>query len=150
MDNHKILKYSYWLSIICLIHCITFPILTAILPFINIVFEINEWIEIGIIGSVIIFGSYSLIHAYITHHKNINPLVVFYIGIIISVYIHFPENHSHNHNNFSFNYKIFLEIFSGILIAFAQLYNLKITPRTCNHNHSNDEVEKIDGIINKL
>ncbi|MFT4646014.1 MAG: hypothetical protein ACI8ZX_002438 [Planctomycetota bacterium] len=126
MDNHKILIYSYWLSVICLIHCISFPIIIAILPVIGIVFEINEWIEIGIILSVLIFGSYSLIHAYITHHKNIKPLVIFYFGMSISFYIHFIA-HDHSSN------ALILEIISGAIIAGAQFYNLKITPKTCNN-----------------
>lgn len=132
MNNHKIFKYSYWLSIVCLIHCISFPIIIALLPFMDIVFEINEWFEFGIIFSIIIFGSYSLIHAYKTHHKNILPIIIFYLGIIISVYIHFIAEHSHG------NESMFLEIFSGVIIAGAQFYNLKITPKACNvdHNHS--------------
>lgn len=136
MKNHNILKYSYWLSIICLVHCITFPILAIILPFVNIVFEINHWVEISIILSVIIFGSYALIHAYINHHKNYKPLLIFYIGIAISVYIHFfnHDHAGHNHGGASNNLSLFLEIFSGVLIAGSQFYNLKITPRTCSHS----------------
>ena len=132
MNNHKILIYSYWLSIICLIHCISFPIIIAILPFLDIVFEINKWLEVGIILSVLIFGSYSLIHAYITHHKNIKPLIIFYFGIVLSFYIHFI---AHNHANSG----ILLEIISGVVIAGSQFYNLKITPKTCTnkepHSH---------------
>ena len=141
MQNHKILKYSYWLSVICLIHCVTFPIITIILPFLDIVFEINEWVEISIILSVIVFGSYSLIHAYITHHKNIKPIIIFYIGVSISIYIHFIYNNLHN------NFTLFLEIFSGVLIAVSQFYNLKITPKSCNHSHEHSH-KKIKGIEN--
>lgn len=129
MNNHKILKYSYWLSIVCLIHCISFPLLIAILPFLDIVFEINKWLEIAIILSVVIFGTYSLFHAYKTHHHNKSPLIIFFIGIIISIYIHFIAH------DFSNGLSIFLEIFSGILLAGAQFYNLKITPKSCSHSH---------------
>jgi len=133
MNNHNILQYSYWLSVICLIHCISFPILIAILPFIDVVFEINKWVELAIILSVIVFGSYSLIHAYMNHHKNIKPLVIFFIGIALSVYIHFIAHNEHQGHNHGFNLNVFIEIFAGIIIAGAQFYNLKITPRTCSH-----------------
>lgn len=134
MNNHKILKYSYWLSIICLIHCISFPIIIAILPFIDIVFEINTWLEFAIILSVIVFGSYSLIHAYKTHHQNIKPLVIFFIGIAISVYIHFIAHDTHAGHNRTNYLSTFIEILSGVIIAGAQFYNLKITPKTCSHS----------------
>jgi len=101
----------------------------------------NEWVEISIILSVIVFGSYSLIHAYITHHKNIKPIIIFYIGVSISIYIHFIYNNLHN------NFTLFLEIFSGVLIAVSQFYNLKITPKSCNHSHEHSH-KKIKGIEN--
>lgn len=132
MNNHKILIYSYWLSIVCLIHCISFPIIIMILPFLDIVFGRSEWLEVGIILSVLIFGSYSLIHAYMTHHKNIKPIIIFYFGMALSFYIHFI---AHNHDNSG----ILIEIISGVVIAGAQFYNLKITPKTCTnkepHSH---------------
>lgn len=83
----------------------------------------------GIIISVFIFGSYSLIHAYINHHKNIKPIIIFYLGMAISFYIHFI---AHSHDNSG----MILEIFSGVLIAGSQFYNLKITPKTCTHTES--------------
>ena len=132
MNKHKILIYSYWLSIVCLIHCISFPIIIMILPFLDIVFGRSEWLEVGIILSVLIFGSYSLIHAYMTHHKNIKPIIIFYFGMALSFYIHFI---AHNHDNSG----ILIEIISGVVIAGAQFYNLKITPKTCTnkepHSH---------------
>lgn len=127
MKNHKILKYSYWLSIICLIHCIAFPLMIAILPFLNIVIEINHLVELIILVSVLIFGSYALIHAYLTHHKNPLPLIIFSIGFVISFYTHVI---AHSHGN---TFGMILEIISGLLIASSQFYNLKITPKTCSH-----------------
>lgn len=127
MKNHKILQYSYWLSIICLIHCIAFPIFIAALPFLNIAIKINHVVELVILGSVLIFGSYALIHAYITHHKNPGPIIIFAIGFAISFYTHVL---SHDHTS-SLNF--ILEIGSGVFIAISQFYNLKITPRSCSH-----------------
>ena len=126
-NSHKVLRYSYWLSIICLIHCISFPLIIAILPFIDIVFEINHSIEIAILLSVFIMGSYALIHSYINHHKNKIPLIIFYIGIVLSLITHV---YFHEANGFL---RIFLEVFSGLLLAIAQYINIKITPITCSH-----------------
>ena len=88
MKTHKILQYSYWLSLLCLIHCIAFPLLIAILPILGMAFEINHWLELIILFSVIILGSFSLIHAYQTHHNNIKPILIFYLGIALSIYMH--------------------------------------------------------------
>lgn len=131
MKTHKILQYSYWLSLLCLVHCIAFPLIIAILPILGMAFEINHWLEIIILFSVLIMGSFSLIHTYQTHHKNYLPLLIFYFGIGISLYIHFlyPHIHSIEIDYFS----LFFEILSGILIAGAQFYNLKITPKQCSH-----------------
>lgn len=127
MKKHKLLQYSYWLSIICLIHCIAFPLLIAVLPFLNIAIKINHVVEFIILGSVLIFGSYALIHAYVNHHKNPIPLMLFVVGFVISFYSHVII---HSHNNYT---TIILEVISGILIASSQFYNIKLTPRTCSH-----------------
>jgi hypothetical protein len=132
MKNHKMLLYSYWLSVICLIHCISFPLLIAFLPFLNVAFEINHWLEVGILLSVFIFGSYSLIHACITHHKNYFPLVMFYIGVALAVFVHFFY-HKHTIDTGQDYLSFGLEILSGVIMAGAQFYNLKITPRACSH-----------------
>lgn len=126
MENHKFLKYSYWLSVACLVHCIAFPLIIAVLPFLNIFVEINHTLELFLIGSIIIFGTYSLVHAYSSHHKNILPLILFAIGISISVYIHF-FHHEHSLNN------TLLEILSGLIIAISQFWNIKLTPKSCSH-----------------
>ncbi|MGB1017456.1 MAG: MerC domain-containing protein [Chitinophagales bacterium] len=126
MENHKFLKYSYWLSLACLIHCIAFPIIIATLPFLNIFVSINHTVELILIGSVIVLGSYSLFHAFLNHHKNILPLVLFFLGISLSVYIHI-FNHEHSLNN------TILEIVSGLIIAGSQFWNLKMTPKSCTH-----------------
>lgn len=127
MKNHKILKYSYWLSIICLIHCIAFPLFIAVLPFLNMAIKINHVVELIILGSVFVFGTYALVHAYITHHKNPLPLIIFALGFSISFYTHVL---AHNHEP---NSGFILEIISGVLIAASQFYNIKITPKTCSH-----------------
>lgn len=127
MKNHKMLQYSYWLSVICLIHCIAFPVFIAILPFLNIAIKVNHIVELIILGSVLILGSYALIHAYINHHKNPKPIIIFVIGFAISFYAHVIL---HDHTS---QLSFILEISSGILIAASQFYNLKITPRSCSH-----------------
>lgn len=138
MASHKILKYSYWLSLLCLVHCISFPIAIAFLPIFDIAFDLGIKAELAILLSVFILGSYALWHAFIKHHKNYLPLIIFYIGIALSVYIHFiyqnpfgDHHHTHNH---SWGV-VAIEVFSGILIALAQFYNLKITPKSCSHKH---------------
>lgn len=127
MKNHKILKYSYWLSVACLIHCIAFPLFIAVLPFLNMAIHINHFVELIILTSVFIFGTYALTHAYFTHHKNPRPILIFAVGFLISFYTHVI---AHSHGSLS---GIILEIFSGVLIAGSQFYNIKITPRTCSH-----------------
>ena len=50
----------------------------------------------------------------------------------IVIYIHFFYPHSHTGVNI---FSLTIEIISGILIASAQFYNLKITPKNCDHDH---------------
>lgn len=127
----NISKISYYLSLLCLVHCLAFPILVAVLPLLNIVFEISHITELFILSSIVILGSYSLIHSYSNHHHKALPLVIFYIGVSFSIYVHFGMSHSHE-----FNYLIFLtEIISGLLIAVSQFYNLRLTPKNCSMNH---------------
>lgn len=119
--NHFWLKTSIWLSTICLIHCITFPIIIALLPIVNIAFEVNHWLEFILLSSTAVIGGYSLIHGYKLHHQKLLPLVFFAIGISIMLSVHYIF---HIHGGFL---GVFSEISGALFIASALYINLRLT-----------------------
>ncbi|MGB1248404.1 MAG: MerC domain-containing protein [Chitinophagales bacterium] len=131
--NHSILRLSFWLSTLCLIHCIVFPILIVLLPVFNMAFEINHWVEISLLGSTLFLGLYSLYHGYKLHHKDIRPIVIFLVGMGIAFFMHLVL---HSHQNPS-TFKMCVEIFGSLLIAASQFWNLRLTKSNActNHNH---------------
>lgn len=128
--NHFWLKTSIWLSTICLIHCITFPIIIALLPVVNIAFEVNHWLEFVLISSTAVIGGYSLFHGYKLHHRKVLPLLFFGIGISIMLSVHYIF---HIHSGFL---SIFSEISGALFIASALYINLRLTRKhACTTAH---------------
>jgi hypothetical protein len=120
--NHVWLKTGIWLSTICLIHCITFPIIIALLPVFKIAFAVNHYVEVGLLLSTAAIGTYSLWHGFKLHHKKISPLLLFFSGVILMFILHL----NHHHEGFSF-LRVFGEISGALFIASSLFLNLRLT-----------------------
>lgn len=69
-------------SIACTIHCTILPVFISTLPFLGIDILENKTIELTMIGLAFAFGSLSLYHGYMNHHKKITPLLLFLVGFV--------------------------------------------------------------------
>lgn len=128
--NHIWLKAGIWLSTICLIHCITFPLLVAILPVFKVVFEVSHWVEAGLLLSTAGIGTYSLWHGYKLHHHKLIPLILFFSGLLLMIFSH--AFHSHDGSFL----KVLGEISGALFIASALFINLRLTKtHACTTNH---------------
>ncbi|MCB0541150.1 MAG: MerC domain-containing protein [Bacteroidetes bacterium] len=130
--DHSGLKLSVFLSALCLVHCLTFPFLIALLPMVNIAFHPPEWIEFTLLGATAALGLYSMRHGISMHYHKFTPLIIFLIGIIGAFSIHIIW-HTHELNW----YKVALEVFFALLIAMSQVINYRwANTYACTvHNH---------------
>lgn len=67
-------------SVACAIHCTVLPLLISSLPFLGVDILENKAIEWGMISLSFLFGTLSLVHGYIHHHRKILPFVLFLAG----------------------------------------------------------------------
>lgn len=77
----KIDKFGAWTSLLCLIHCLGFPVLATVLPFLTNISSSVEWFFIIF---AFIFGTMSFIDNYL-RHKYIWSLVLFVVGFFLIV-----------------------------------------------------------------
>lgn len=119
--NHIMLKTGMWLSAICLVHCLTFPILVAALPFFKVAFEVSHWVEAVLVLSTAIIGTYSLWHGYKLHHHKVMPLILFFVGLILMIISHAFHSHDGGFLN------VLGEISGALLTAGALFLNLRLT-----------------------
>lgn len=85
-------KVGIWTSIICLIHCLAFPVLATSFP---IFLKLDSTIEVLLISLAFLIGSLSFIDN-IIKHKYYKSLVLFIIGFImvgISIIYYHPINY---------------------------------------------------------
>jgi MerC mercury resistance protein len=69
-------------SVACAIHCALLPLLVTSLPLFGINIIHNRVFEWSMIGLAFVVGSYSLIHGYRKHHRNLLPLSLFSLGFV--------------------------------------------------------------------
>ena len=72
-------------SMACAIHCAILPLVLSSLPLFGINIIHNTVYEWGMIFLAFIVGTYSLIHGYRAHHRNLFPLLIFISGFIFLV-----------------------------------------------------------------
>lgn len=120
MNNSFYNKIGLGASFACVIHCITFPLLIALIPVFNISFHINHLVEFSLIFTMVLLGGYSLYKAHKAGHAIKTPLYSFIVGVLLLLFFHL---FAHSHKNVLL---ILGQVFSGLLIAFSQwkLYNL--------------------------
>ncbi len=81
-------------SWLCLVHCLTMPLLVSFLPLFGLSFLADEATELVIISVSICLAMISFLPSYFNHHRKLNPILFFVGGIsmIISSRFLFEEN----------------------------------------------------------
>ena len=80
-------KFGIWTSIICLIHCLIFPLLATTFP---LFLKIDESVELLLIGFALMIGVFSFMDNVIKH-KYFLSLGLFiggFLGIFGSIFLH--------------------------------------------------------------
>lgn len=107
-------KIGIFVSGLCLVHCISLPFLSILIPF------VNETIHIYLFLIIVSIGFYSFYFGYKKHYK-LKPLTLFIIGsIFLSMEIFF-------------HYEI-LSVIGSLVIIIAHIINTHHCQK-CNHSH---------------
>lgn len=91
----KILDYAGTsVSWLCLIHCLTMPLLLTTLSLLGLGFLADESTEFVIIGISICLALLSFVPSFLKHHRKMKPLILFGFGISLVILSHlvFEEN----------------------------------------------------------
>lgn len=102
-------------SFICMIHCISIPLL-IILGFDSILWLIdNEWVELGILLASLLIGGIAFFRGYLLHRQRFIPLL-FVVGFLLIA----------NGESIAPEWLgILVAVIGATLIAFAHFQNLK-------------------------
>lgn len=133
---------SYFLSSLCLIHCLMMPVIIILIPAFSTFF--NDTLELILILSVIPVSLYAFYPTWIKH-KNINLLIFFVLGLTIILTSQFAIDHVHissfsdifNNSDTSttFIFRTLLLIVGVVILAVTVYKNNKHTHVCHNPNH---------------
>jgi hypothetical protein len=70
-------------SLACAIHCALLPLVVTSLPVFGVEIIDNAGFEIIMIIAAAAIGAYSLYHGYKKHHRQLTPLFLFILGILL-------------------------------------------------------------------
>ncbi|HTQ63815.1 MAG TPA: MerC domain-containing protein [Puia sp.] len=112
-------------SLVCAVHCVLLPVFFSTLPFLGIEILENKTIEIIVIATSLVVGSWALFNGYRHYHKGWF-LVIFVFGIIVLVISNTMITRR--------SWEIVLKAIAAVSIVTAHLYNWKFSKRSIiNH-----------------
>ncbi len=112
-------KLGICTSLVCMIHCLLVPFL-LIIGFDSLMHLFDqEWIEITLLSSSLIIGSFSFIKGYVLHRQHFVP-VLFLSGFLLLV---------NGEAVSSLGLAISLSVIGALIIAYAHFQNLKLKYR---------------------
>ena len=112
-------------SLACAIHCAILPLVLTSLPLFGMNIIHNDYFEWTMIILTIGIGTYALYHGYITHHRNLTPVMIFLTGTVFLIIKQFTPNHS----------QLFLAL-AVTLIVIAHYKNYRLCSRNkCSSVH---------------
>ena len=143
-EVHKPLldKIGIGASLACAIHCILLPLLFSTLPLFGIEIIDNWKIEVAMIATAFITGSWALYHGYKIHHHHFWLLPVFAVGLLLVV-----------SGNFATQYwlDMTLKFFGAGLIVTAHIFNLKYNSQCTVHSSAKkSRIKKMSAMMNIL
>ena len=112
-------------SLVCAVHCVLLPVFFSTLPFLGIEILENPIIEIIVIATSLVVGSWALFNGY-RHYRKSWLLVIFVLGIIVLVISNTMITRR--------SWEIVLKSIAAVAIVTAHIYNWRFSKR-CIINH---------------
>ncbi len=127
--KHNLGKVSFYLSFLCLIHCILTPILVSLIPFLHSLGNIGPNSEIIILLIALLIGVGSILHGLKDHYTNKLPLILFIIGNVGLIINALVGNHHHSALHL---HDMFPIVLGTLLMSTGQFLNLKWSKKAKN------------------
>ena len=127
-------KIGSWLSGVCIIHCVLFPLVMVFFPFLSAAFAAAESWEWAFIGFSVIIAFFAMIQGYVYHKKPIPYiLAITGFGAFIFAKVAFDKAYS-----FSIFTTTIVYVGAGFSILLAHYLNHKFMHHAkcaCEHEH---------------
>lgn len=117
------------LSFICIIHCMSVPVLLALFPLVSAEFVSDPLIEFGLVGSGFLISGSVAIKDYLKHHRSLSILGTVFAGFIVM------SAGLLLHGNW---YEHLVMILGALLVAWGMYRNYnayKISCASTDHSH---------------
>ncbi len=114
--------FGFAASVLCAIHCAALPLILTFSTLSGLSFLANHKIEFAFLGISTVFVLWSLVPGYLSHHKNILPLVLGTLGLITVCASCFLPHGALEH---------IMAVVGGMTIAISHIYNYRLSKSCC-------------------
>lgn len=122
-NKHGMHQFSFILSVLCAIHCLTLPIIISVLPTVSQFLHLNLWLEVLMLVVIFLTG-FLVFFKDLKIHKHYLPMVIFIIGLIVVILNHLYVS----------NYTTLISIIGGILLISSHIINWRLHKLSCKHS----------------
>lgn len=84
-ESERLSRLDRWgmmISSVCLVHCLAFPLLTALLPFFAVALPGDEWLHPLLLGLALPVTGFALLRGY-WRHRLVRPLLLGMAGLAL-------------------------------------------------------------------
>jgi len=132
-------KFAIWLSAVCIVHCLTIPLLIAFLPIATLGFSSDQHFHEVIFWFVFPISSVGLV-AGVREHQEFKPVFLGLLALAMLSYLIYL------HQILSLEIEFIFSIIACLLLAYAHWLNLKLVKKfhvhkrpshthSCDHDH---------------
>ena len=128
-SNIRFRNLTWFLSVACLIHCISLPLITLLLPFFEVNTSLNEYVSNGFVALIAGFSGlliYRHKHLWQDNKVWIILLVLGLVGLSLGHYI--------THGDHSLTTTLWIELPATLCLVIGQYKILRATQH-CSHTH---------------
>ena len=128
-SNIRFRNLTWFLSVACLIHCISLPLITLLLPFFEVNTSLNEYVSNGFVALIAGFSGlliYRHKHLWQDNKVWIILLVLGLVGLSLGHYI--------THGDHSLSTTLWIELPATLCLVIGQ-YKILSATQHCYHAH---------------
>jgi hypothetical protein len=143
MDNQQLLQHSKkWdrtglvVATLCILHCLSFPVLIALLPSARLFLE-SQWLEAAILLAGISIGGFSFLLSF-RQHRQKYPIILGLMGVTLLTISLFFSTSIHVHSSQLWHSLDPLMVGGGLLLIAGHFGNIHACHCFCDKSCSHD------------
>lgn len=94
-QKSRLEKAGVWLSVLCAVHCVSMPLLVALLPLLGSEMLHNPVLELSLIGTTVAIAGFIIGKDYLRVHRNLLPVGLLAVGVLAKLLGLFVLEHSY-------------------------------------------------------